>query len=354
MPKATAQPQPEAQGLFNQREEGNMKTTYVEIMKRAAAALLAMAVMGIAHAQSRAPAVVRLADQPAAEVDYAAVWVAEMLGYFEQEGIKIDRRTYPNGPAAMLDFPSGNIDAVMAGLSPIMQFAAGGGQFVMVASLTKGNAALVGKKQFKSYADLNGHKVGTPGLGTVHDAMLFYIEKTQGIKFQRVPGKITDIAVMLDRGEIDAFIGWEPASAAAISKAKDAHYVAQLPPLANAESLELVFQPKMTKENPDLVVRFLRATVRGMNYIKANSKDNVAEILAKKMNDPAAKPIAIMALGSVIVTDPRLDMPSTRIILQTISEQGKIPKELVTNVDAWLGKYLDYSFLQKAEQPAAK
>ncbi len=323
---------------------------YAAIVLRTAAAFLALTVSGFALGQARTPAVVRLADQPAAEVCYAAVWVAEALGYFDQEGIKIDRRTYPNGPAALLDFPSGNIDAVMAGLSPIMQFAAGGGQFVMVASLTKGNAPLVGKKQFKSYADLNGRKVGTPGLGTIHDAVLFYIEKTQGLKIQRVPGKITDIAVMLDRGEVDAFIGWEPASAAAITKSKDTHYVAQWPPIANAESLQLVFQPKIAKENPDLIVRFLRASLRGMDYIKANSKDNVAEILAKKMNDPAAKPIAVMALGSVNVTDPRLDMPSTRIILQTISEQGKIPKELVTNIDAWLGKYLDYSFLQKAEQ----
>lgn len=332
----------------------NVTSGFFTNVARVAAALCTVLAFHAAQAQSPAPTVVRLADQPAAEVDYAAVWVAEMLGYYEQEGIKIDRRTYPNGPAALLDFPSGNIDAVMAGLSPIMQFAAGGGQFVMVASLTKGNAALVGKKEFKSYADLNGRKVGTPGLGTIHDAVLFYIEKTQGIKFQRVPGKITDIAVMLDRGEVDAFIGWEPASAAAIAKSKDAHYVAQWPPIPNAESLQLVFQPKIAKDNPDLIVRFLRATLRGMSYIKANSKENVADLLAKKMNDPSSKPIAVMALGSVAVTDPRLDMPSTRIILQTISEQGKIAKELVSNVDAWLGKYLDYSFLEKAEQTLKK
>lgn len=312
-------------------------------------AVAAAAAIGVAHAQPK-PAVVRLADQPGAEVDYAAVWVAEMLGHYDKEGIKIDRRTYPNGPAALLDFPSGNLDAVMAGLAPIMQFASGGGQFVMVASLTKGNAALVGKKQFKSYKDLDGRKVGTPGLGTIHDAVLFYVEKSQGLKFQRVPGKITDIAVMLDRGEVDAFIGWEPASAAAISKAKDAHYVAQLPPIPNAESLQLVFQPKIAKENPDLIVRFLRATLRGMAYIKANSKDNVAEIVAKKMNDPSAKPVNRMALDSVMITDPRLDMPSTRLILKTISEQGKIKPELVADVDGWIGKYLDYTFLDKAEK----
>jgi NitT/TauT family transport system substrate-binding protein len=313
-----------------------------------ALAAAALGLGGSRMASAQGVDTLRLADQPGAEVDYAAVWVAEAMGYYEQERIKIDRRTYPNGPAALLDLPSGNLDAVMAGLAPIMQFVAGGGQAVIVCSITKGNAALVGRKQYKSYKELDGKKVGTPGLGTIHDAILFYVEKTEKIKFQRVPGKITDISVMLDRGEVEAFIGWEPASAAAIAKAKDAHYIAQLPPIKNAESLDIVFQPKIAKENPELIVRFLRATVRGMNFIKTNPPDRVAEIVAKKMNDPAAKPVALAALGSVILTDPKLDMPSTRIILQTIAEQGKISKDLVKDVDAWVGKYLDYTFLDKA------
>lgn len=322
-------------------------------MRRLASVALAFAWF-TGNAQSQNVDTLRLADQPGAEVDYAAVWVAEALGYYQQERIRIDRRTYPNGPAALLDLPSGNVDAVMAGLAPIMQFIAGGGNAVMVLSVTKGNAALVGRKQYKSYAELNGKKVGTPGLGTIHDAMLSYVEKSQNLKFQRVPGKITDIAVMLDRGEVEAFIGWEPASAAAIARAKDAHYIAQMPPIANAESLEIVFQPKIAKDNPDLVVRFVRATVRGMDYIKNNSKDRIAQIVAKKMNDPSAEPVARAALDSVILTDPRVDMPSSRIILKTIADQGKISQDLVKDVDGWLGKYIDYSFLEKAQATMPK
>jgi NitT/TauT family transport system substrate-binding protein len=325
-----------------------MQSRWSSKIARGMAVLGFAAACGLALAQQKA--VVKLADQPGAEVDYAAVWVAELNGYYEKEGIAIDRRTYANGPAALLDMPSGNVDAVMAGLSPIMQFAAGGGQFVMVCSVTKGNAPLVGRKKYSSYKELDGKKVGTPGLGTIHDAMLFYIEKTQHIKFQRVPGKITDIAVMLDRGDVEAFIGWEPASATAISKARDAHYIAQMPPIPHAESLEIVFHPKVVKENPDLVVRFLRATLRGMEFIRTHSKDEVAAIVARKMNDPAAKPVARAALDSVELTDPRLDMPSTRIILKTISEQGKIDKALVQDVDGWIAKYLDYSYLERAEK----
>jgi NitT/TauT family transport system substrate-binding protein len=307
-------------------------------------------VLSTGHLMAAGPSTtVRLADQPGAEVDYAAVWIAEGLGYFEEEGIKIERRTYANGPAAMLDFPSGSIDAVMAAIVPFMQFAAGGGEFKLIMSLTKGNAPLIGLKKFKSYKDLDGQNIGSPGIGTVHDAVLGYVEETQGIKLRHVYGKITDFAVMTEKGEIDAFIGWEPASAAAIAQNPALHYIAQLPPLPHMESLGLVFQPKIAKENPDLIVRFVRATLRGIDVIKKSSKEKTAELIAKKMNDPKAIPVVINALGSVELTDPRLDMPSTRILLKTIAKQGKIPANLVTDVDGWMGKYLDYSFLDKAE-----
>lgn len=315
-----------------------------------AAAGLGLASAGAAWAQAKAPTVVRLADQPGAEVDYGAVWVAEALGYYDEEGIKIDRRTYANGPAALLEFPNGSVDAVMAAIVPFMQFAARGGEFKLVMSLTKGNAALVGKKQYTSYKDLNGKVVGTPGAGTIHDAVLAYVEQSQGLRFKRIFAKITDIAVMIEKGEAEAFIGWEPASAAAIAQSPGLlHYIAQRPPLENAESLSLIFQPKIARENPDLVVRFVRATLRGMEFIKNNPQEKSIDIIARKMNDPKAGPVVQAALGSVTITDPRFDMNSTRILLKTIAAAGKIPPELVKDVDGWIGKYLDYSFLDKAE-----
>ena len=293
---------------------------------------------------------VRLADQPGAEVDYAAVWIAEALGYFEAEGIKIERHSYANGPAAMLDFPNQSIDAVMAAHVPFMQFAARGGEFKLIMSLTKYNAPLVGLKKYTAYKELDGKKVGSPGIGTVHDAVLGYVEETQKIKLNHVYAKITDFAVMTEKGEIEAFIGWEPASATTIALNPALHYIAQRPPIANMESLGLVFQPKIAKDDPDMIVRFVRATLRGVAFIKSSPVDKVAELVAKKMNDPKAKPVVVQALGSVDLTDPRLDMPSTRILLKTIAKQGKIPAELVADVDAWVGKYLDYSFLDKAEK----
>jgi NitT/TauT family transport system substrate-binding protein len=302
---------------------------------------------------AQAAKTVRLADQNGSEVDYAAVWVAELNGYYEQEGIKIDRKTYPNGPSALLDI--NNLDAVMAAIVPFMQYIARGGDVRIVMSVTKGNAPIVGKKQYKSVKDLDGKKVGTPGIGTIHDAVLGYIQQTMGIKFEHVPAKITDVAVMIQKGEVEAFIGWEPASAQAIALAPDLlHYVQRLPPIPNSESLQLAFTPAYVKDNPDTVEKFVRATLKGINWIKANGKEKTAELIAKKMNDPKSYAVNLDALGSVDLTQPRLDMPSTRIWLTTIAKQGKIPEDLVKDVDGWVGKHLDYSFLDKAEAALKK
>ncbi len=319
----------------------------------AGAAMSAALVAGTLSATAPARAddkmvTVRLGDQTGSEVDYAAIWVAEMNGYYKDEGIQIERKTYGNGPAALLDL--NNLEAALAAIAPHMQFVARGGDLRIVMSVTKGNAPIVGKKQYKSVKELDGKKVGTPGIGTIHDGVLGYIERAEGIKVQHVPAKISDVAVMIQKGEVEAFIGWEPASAAAVAQAPDLlHYIQRMPPIENSESLELAFRTDYIKEHPEVVERFVRATLRGIEWIKKNGDEETAKLLAKKVNDPKSYNVNLDALKSVDVTKPRLDMPSTRLWLKTIADQGKIPEDLVKDIDGWVGRYLDYSFLDKAE-----
>jgi sulfonate transport system substrate-binding protein len=324
-----------------------------ELLKHAAGLVPASAILIMADGIST-PAVakglttVRFGDQTGSEVDYAAIWAADMNGFYRDEGIQLERKTYANGPAALLDL--NNLDAVTAAIVPYMLFAARGGEITMVMSTTKGNAPIVGKKQYTAVKQLAGKNVGTPGIGTIHDAVLGYIEESEGFKVNHVPAKISDVAIMIEKGEVEAFIGWEPASAAAIAQAPHLlHYIEQLPPIPNAESLELAFRPGYIKSNPDIVVKFIRATLRGIAWIKANGPEKTAHLLAKKINEPDSYKVNLNALHSVDLTKPRIDMPSTRIWLTTIAKQGKISEDLVKDVDGWVMKYVDYSFLKKAE-----
>ena len=87
-----------------------------------------------------------------------------------------------------------------------------------------------------------------------------------------------------------------------------------------------------------------------MQYIKTHSARKVAEIVAKKMNNPKGVPIVLDAMKSITVTDPRVDMPSTRIILKAVIDAKKIPASFGQDIDGWVNKYLDYSYLDRAEK----
>lgn len=297
----------------------------------------------VAKAQSMTT--VRLADQIGSEVDYAAIWVAEHQGFYKDAGITIHRDTYSNGPEGLLHFANGEEDAMVAGFAPFMEAAARGTKFVMVMSVTKNNAPLVGAKSMDGYPSLNGKTVGSPGLGTVQDAILSYAETKYNIKFKRAFAKVTSFVPMVQNKEIDAFISWEPAAATAISQDANLHYIAQNPPIPNAESLELIFAPQFVAQHKDVVRNFVRATLKGIDYIDKHSTADVAKIVAEKMNQPGKTDVVEMALKSVIVTQPKLDMPSSRIILKTLADSGKIPKNIGADPDAFMKQVIDYSYL---------
>jgi len=321
-------------------------------------AMMAASLLGGAACAQSAPAKqpveIRLADQIGSEVDYAALWVAEHEGYLADENIKLVRKTFSNGPEGLLHFANGEIDIFFGGLAPIMQAAARGQELTILMSITKNNAPLVGRKELKSWKDLEGKTVGSPGLGTVQDAILSYVQATEKVKFKRVFAKVSDFVVMTGKGEIDAFISWEPAAALALSQDKNLHYIEQNPPIKSAESLLVISGPKFLKEHPDAVEGFLRALLRGIDYIKNNPPQKVAEIVARKMNNPGATDAMLQAMDSVIITEPKVDMPSTRIILKTIADAGKVPAKLADDPEAWINRYIDYSYLEKAGSPAAK
>ncbi|MGH7682956.1 MAG: ABC transporter substrate-binding protein, partial [Vulcanimicrobiaceae bacterium] len=258
------------------------KTTRTSFV--AGGAALAAGIASARRAAAQGMTTVRFADQIGSEVDYAAVWVAEAQGYYKDAGIAIHRDTYSNGPECLLHFANGEEDAMVGGFAPFMEAAARGTKYVMVMSVTKNNAPLVGAKGMDGYQSLNGKTVGSPGLGTVQDAILSYAEAKYNIKFKRAFAKVTAFVPMVQNKEIDAFISWEPAAATAISQDSNLHYIAQNPPIPNAESLEMIFTPQFIAQKKDVVRNFVKATMKGIDYIKSHSTGNVAKIIAAKMN----------------------------------------------------------------------
>ena len=318
---------------------------------RVLAALLTLAVLGLAdtsHAQPKT-LTLRVGDQVGSELDYGPFWIAVEKGYLKEEGITYTRKTYVNGPNTLLDFNKGELDMVMAGLGPYMQAAAQGANFVMITSITKGNAPLIARPEIKSPRDLNGKKVGSPGLGTIQDTMLSLYEKEHGIKVEHVPTKITDLIAMLEKGDVVAFTGWETVAATTVLKVKGAHYLAPLPVLPNAESLEVIVSRKLAQSDPNAVLGLTRALLKGMRYYERFEEDAL-RIIAKAMNVPDALEIAKLAKGQIKITDPYMDQKSAQIIFQALLDTRKILPDKLASFDDFTKRFVDYSFLRKADE----
>lgn len=291
----------------------------------------------------------RVGDQVGSELDYGPFWIAVAKGYLKEEGLTYVRRTYVNGPNTLLDFNKGDLDMVMAGLGPFIQAAAQGADYVMVMSITKGNAPLIARGDVRSPKDLNGKRVGSPGLGTIQDTMLSMYEKQHGIKVEHVPTKITDLVAMLEKGDVVAFTGWETVAATTVQKVKGAHYLAPLPVLGHAESLEVIVNRTLAQTQPDVVLGLTRALVKGMRYYERH-EDEALRIIAKAMNVPDALEIARLARAQIKITNPYIDQKSSQVIFQALVETKKVPTEKMASFDAFMKRFVDYSYLDKAEE----
>ncbi len=327
---------------------GLRRKVLISVFGSLAAIIGAVAVAPDAMAAPEQSIIVRVGDQPSAQLVYGAFWVAEAKGYFHRNGIKIERHTYANGPQADLDLAKDHIDMAMAALLPHMQAFAGGVPLKLVLSLTKGNTTLVAAKGITDVGQLNGKRVGSPGLGTIHDTALSLMEAEHHIKVTHVPARITDLPVLLEKGDISAFIGWETVAAQAVLTVPGVHYLVRQP-IPNNENLELAVSDKFIKAHPQATQHIVDGIVEAMKFISA-CKPEAKAILANTLNVSEAKEIVDTAWPQIDITQPDLNVSSAVMWIRAAVDGGKLAAPLAkSNPKAFLESASDMSFLKKAE-----
>jgi len=267
-------------------------------------------------------------------------YMALKNGYFEQAGLQLERKTYVTGPNLMMSMTNGELQMnVGTGYTPMLQAAAQGADIKILVSMVKGNGPVVARAHIKTFKDLDGKIVGSPGLGTIQNTMLSMAAQKYGVKFKKVlHGKITDLPVFLEKGEIDAFAGWGWVAADAMVKIKGAHLVLKLPVIPNMEAGAMGVHGKFYREHPATVKKFLSAYLKGVKYYRDN-KQQAAPFLAGMINRPVE--VGKMALEGAIPDLPEIDIPSVKFSVQDAIDTGKIKKEAVPDTDAFVRKYID-------------
>jgi NitT/TauT family transport system substrate-binding protein len=291
--------------------------------------------------------VLRVGTQPGAELAYGSFFVARENGYFQEEGVRANVLSFQNGPLALTELASGNLDAAMAAWLPHVQAFAQGTPMQVVASLAKDNTTLVGGPGVDSIRDLEGANVGTPGIGTIHDAALDLLAEREGIEVKHVPAKITDLPIMLRRGEIKAFMGWETVASQAVLTIEGAKYLERKPVPGN-ENLEIAVHKDLIEERPEMVQALVNGIYRGAKYADACPEQYVKKI-ATLIRVPDAQKITKAASESVDNTKPRLHSETAKQWYQLAVKARKVDTDKWSSYAEFEDAIWNPTFLDKAE-----
>ena len=148
----------------------------------------------------------------------APALIAEQKHFFADEGLKVEIKSFTDGPVLEQALAAGELDVAYIGTPPVYQWYARGLDARILAKVNYGQAAVIAGNggNIKTVADLKGKKLASVAKGSGMDVLLRGFVLRQQAKLD--PDKDLTIQAMppgnmnaaLDRNVVDAAFLWEP------------------------------------------------------------------------------------------------------------------------------------------------
>lgn len=219
------------------------------------------------------------------------VAVANDKGYWKQAGIAPSLKSFSNGPLQVTAMAAGDLDFAYIGPGAAWLAAQGQAVVVTVDSLNTGDYLITRNGTgVNSINDLKGKKIGVP-LGTSGEMIL-----QLSLQKANISPKDVQLINLDPAGVVTAFIGgqidvaaiWSPLSSQIQQRIPDAKILIDNTAFFPTYSFPQMWvaSPKIVKENPEAVKRFLKAFVLANDYRAANIEEMVT-LTAKLTGAPA-------------------------------------------------------------------
>jgi ABC-type nitrate/sulfonate/bicarbonate transport system substrate-binding protein len=247
--------------------------------------------------------------------------VADQMGYFKAEGIKINPRWYIAGTDLPSMWGAGNIHLGTATASMVIPIAASGGTIYNIAPQSDigGTQQIVlgkkGQEIVRSPKDFEKLTIGMPKGASVTMAIQSMARDT-GVDFTKIqfvnlapPDSVTALA----KGDIDAMAGWAPWVFNAVKQAGGKVYFTGNKSFIPGKEGQVdwihvhagvIASGKMLKENPNTLKAVLRALAKATDTVNTQ-REAAVKIVAKemKMDEGLARDIMALNIYSMEQTD---------------------------------------------------
>lgn len=239
--------------------------------------------------------------------------VADQMGYFKAEGLKINPRWYIAGTDLPSMWGAGNVHLGTATASMVIPITASGGAIYNIAPQSDigGTQQIVlgrkGQEIVRSTKDFEKVKIGMPKGASVTMAIQSMARDT-GVDFSKIQFvnlAPPDCVTALAKGDIDAMAGWAPWVFNAVKQAGGKVYFTGNKSFIPGKEGQVdwihvhagvIASGKMLKDNPNTLKAVLRALVKATDTVNTQ-REAVVKIVAKEMKMDEALARDIMALN---------------------------------------------------------
>ena len=211
--------------------------------------------------------------------NWGALWAvatADAKGYFAEEGIKLNLTVFEDGPTEIAAMESGSMDISYIGPGAHKLCSTGNAEVILLQHLGDGDC-IIGLKGIKTLEELKGKTIGYAA-GTSSETILTTALESAGLTMADVnamsmdPTSLTTAALS---NSVDAVAAWSPYSLTILAEAEDATDICSNMDFASLVSPgSWVVNPKWADDNEDVIVRFIRAMYKGMDYAAAATTDD--------------------------------------------------------------------------------
>lgn len=281
------------------------------------------------------------------KVIYLPAKLADQLGYFKDEGLKVKLLTEPSGASAETELVAGQVNGVVGFYDHTVTLQAQGKCVESVVQLAKvpGEVEVASTKAasgLRTPADFKGKKLGVTSAGSSTDYLTQYLATKNGVSTKDYTtvnaGAGSTFVSSLQNGGIDGGMTTDP-TVAQIQEQKLGKIILDMRTEKGTQdalgglypAASLYMNCAYVKENPKTVQKIANAFVRSLQWVSTHS---AADIAAKMPADYAGgdKDLYIDAIGStkgIFTTDgvmPASGPKTVMNVLGTFSPDVKAKK----------------------------
>ncbi len=224
---------------------------------------------------------VKAADAPPLRIGWvyalanAPALIAEKEGFYRQEGLNVELKSFGDGPVITQALAAGELDAAYIGAPPVFQWYSRGLKGQIIAKVNSGQAALLVKSNsgIQQLSDLRGKRIAGVKRGSGMDVLLRaeVLRKnahlTADKEVQVVSMPAGNMPAALQQGVVDAAFTWEPFISESVLRG-DARILLDVNKVQPDYPWYVIMAlPATLKNRPDDVIKLLKAHQKAIDFI---------------------------------------------------------------------------------------